>query len=470
MNHFYKKILVILLATFSSFVFSEVDIDQLKNDKEVESTSISKRQTKKIKQIYSDSSFNERIASIFYKTIKDFIEDDFSYCELRLIDNFINTLKNEGLKVDQDSIEDYLKILRTFNYIDDILFDILSYVTEDHFNFKNINLNHQPFKTILDRQSLLEKNPLDELYVDFKQWPDEKNSCTYQSFVELKRQVRNKEGEYSKKSKELKVLNKKALESKIISLSTFNKLEFLRKKSALKKRMIWIKDYFSTIFKAKNKMKPISYDYTTNNLELENKFSTEKVRRFHSITRRKLLYRKYNETQIILLSQILQKASRRMGVDPDTISGRPYITQEFNILTPSGERETYVERIDLDPQSQYNLARRLLRRDMVQLEMMESFHKLHITHEDVVMAGLETGYISLEDIALVVKYDDLWNPEQIPFLKVLGFIFTIGRYSTFFLPSPFNIAATIAMGIAEGIADHKLSSGADHDNPATFIE
>ena len=159
-----------------------------------------------------------------------------------------------------------------------------------------------------------------------------------------------------------------------------------------------------------------------------------------------------------------------MGSDPDTESKAPIITQEFSVLTPNGERETYVESFELDAQSQYNLARRLLRKDMTETQMMDLFSKVQITHEDIVMAGLETGYISLGDLEYVVAYDDLWNPSVSKFEKVTGFIFRIAGYSSFFLPPPWNITATIVLGIAEGIVNNKNKTGVDNDNPATFIE
>lgn len=217
-------------------------------------------------------------------------------------------------------------------------------------------------------------------------------------------------------------------------------------------------------------MVPNQKTYTVKNIEDENSFSTEKIRRFSKITRRRNLYRKYDETQIILLSQVLQKASRRMGTDPDTESKTPYITQEFIVRGKNGKKETVVETLKLDPQSQFNLARRRLRKDMVDLQMMDLFNKTTITYEDVVMAALETGYVTLEDMQHVVQYDDLWNPNISRFEKVSGFIFTVAGYSTFFIPAPWNVVATIALGVAEGIVDNKLSTGEDNDNPATFIE
>jgi hypothetical protein len=266
------------------------------------------------------------------------------------------------------------------------------------------------------------------------------------------------------------MLSDKALKEKVIDLATFNKLEYLRTKSTVNKRNYWLADYFKIIFNAKNKMRPIKATYAVKNIEDESDYSSERIKRFSKLTRRKLLYKKYDETQIILLSQVLQKASRRMGVDPDTQSSAPVISQEFQILNELGTRDTYVERIELDPQSQYNLARRLLRKDMTELQMMEIFIGLKITHEDVVMAALETGYISLEDIEYVVKYDDLWNPHKSSFEKIVGFVGTIAGVSTIFLPPPWNITASIAVGIIEGLVLSKNKNGAENDNPSTFIE
>lgn len=266
------------------------------------------------------------------------------------------------------------------------------------------------------------------------------------------------------------VLNKKAFEEGLINLESFHKLEYLRDDSSVSKRYVWMKDYLKIIFQAKNQMTPISRSYKPISLEDEDKFSSERVRRFSKLTRRELLYKKYDENQIILLSQVLQKASRRMGVDVDTDSSRPYIGQEFSVLQPNGERRSYVERIELDPQSQFNLARRLLRKDMVELQMMDLFNGLKVTYEDVVMAGFETGYITVEDINYVVRYDDLWNPNITKYERVMGLVFKVAGYSSFFLPTPWNVVATIAIGIVDGIVEKRTSTGAENDNPATFIE
>jgi hypothetical protein len=102
--------------------------------------------------------------------------------------------------------------------------------------------------------------------------------------------------------------------------------------------------------------------------------------------------------------------------------------------------------------------------------MMDTFYGLKITYEDVVVAAFETGYISYEDLEFVVKYDDLWNPSKTKAERIFGFIFTGLGYASFVVPPPWNITASIALGIVEGIVSNKFKKGADNDNPATFIE
>jgi hypothetical protein len=107
---------------------------------------------------------------------------------------------------------------------------------------------------------------------------------------------------------------------------------------------------------------------------------------------------------------------------------------------------------------------------MTETQMMDIFTGLKITYSDIVMAAFETGYISIEDLAYAVRYDDLWNPDTSKFERVMGFVFKVSGYATFFLPPPWNVVGTIALGIVEGIVDGKNKTGAENDNPATFIE
>jgi hypothetical protein len=447
------------------------DFEKLKNDKEVEISSFSKGDQKDILKKFPDQPSRDKVKSIFNKTLKDFLGGDTNQCELSLIKEFKSALKGAQLPDDEKSVESYLRLMRIQNVIDDIFYDVLSSDNRDFHDFLKVKLTGKVKKAPKSWAAIYEKNDLKELYSNFEPFPDEISHCAYQEYIYLKNKIVNSEGLPAEKPLEImEALNKKAFEEKIIGLESYHKIEFLREKSEVNKRYILMRDYLQIISSAKNQMIPVNRVYKPLTLEREDKFSTERMKRFSRLTRRKLLYRKYDETQIILLSQILQKASRRMGVDVDTKTGVPYVTQEFEVTGKDGEHTTYVEKLDLDPQSQFNLARRLMRKDLTETQMMETFIGLRITYEDIVMAAFETGYITIEDLTYVVRYDDLWNPKVSKFERVSGLIFKVSGYATFFLPAPWNVVGTLALGVVEGIVDAKTKSGADHDNPATFIE
>lgn len=468
-----KLLIVLMMTSFMSLAFAEYtlkDVNKLRNDKEVFITSLSKKQKQKIIEIYKDPALFKTYTDVFYKTMLDFLNTEDKNCELKLLSDLHKNLKAEKIADSKEEVEEFLQVLRMNHSIDDILYEILIGINKDYFQFKTVDVDKRAKRLFFSSKKIVAANDLKELFSGFSEFPDESNRCLYQEYRFVINNIKKANGEKSDSLKDLKRLSIEAFKANLIPLQTLNKLEYLRTESNVNKRDIWLKDYLSIILNAKNKMVPVKYSYQPRKIEEENEFSSERIKRFSKITRRKLLYRKYDETQIILLAQVLQKASRRMGVDVDTETKRPFISQEFTTLNPDGERKTYVEIIELDPQSQYNLARRLLRKDVLELQMMDVFVNAKITHEDVVMAALETGYISLEEIEFVVRYDDLWNPNITKFEKISGFIFKVAGYTSFFLPPPWNITASIALGVVEGLVSNKFKNGAENDNPATFIE
>ena len=454
----------------SLYAYTMMDVQKIHNDKEVLITSFSKREKERVLNKYKDTLVRSQFTSLFYSTMFDFINEESAQCEADFFSRLEANMKNAKLPNDQDGISEYLKLLRSVNSIDDVLYDLLLALTEDTFKFRKVDLKNSAPKQYFSHKERLDKNNLEDLYWRFKTYPDEKTKCSTQEFVRLKESIVVPKSQEKSRDKFMATLNIKAYQRRLISLETYNKLEFLRSDSNVNKRFTWLNDYLKTIFNAKNKMRLLSKNYEVKNLDLENSYSSERTKRFSKLTRRKILYKKYNETQIILLAQVLQKASRRMGVDADTTSSAPVLIQEFSILNADGERENYIEKTELDPQSQYNLARRLLRKDIVDLQMMSIFNKIDIEYEDLVSAAFEVGYISIEDIEYVVKYDDLWNPNTTKFERMSRFVYSVLGYSTFFLPPPWNITASIALGIIEGIIDNKHKTGESNDNPGTFIE
>lgn len=465
--------LPVLLLFNVAWAYDDKDIDKFKNDKEVVSVFIKKQEKANLLKKYSNAEFNSKLQTLFANTLLIFLNNS-GQCEIDLITRFHSALVSEKIESNKDLRDEYFKVLRVTNSIDDIFFRLLLGINRDYTELNAIDKKYKDLKKVknvhlvFDRKEVLEKNDVKRIFDGFEPWPDDNKSCTYQQFRYTKNRITNLKEDSEKDY--FKFLTKVAYHEKVISYATFEKLNYLNKNGSFNGRDNSLNAYFEIIFKAKNSLIPKNYVPNTTNIEKLDQFTSEKVRRFSSLTRRVVLYRKYSETQIIMLAQVLQKSARRMGVDPDVIAKTPYINQEFIKINENGEQETYVERIEIDPQSQYNLARRLMRRDILELQTDDIFKKTKITYEDMVMAALETGYISLDDIAFVVQYDDLWNPHKTQFEKVSGFVFKFVGYATFFLPPPWNVFTSLAIGVVGGVIDKRNQSGAQNDNPATFIE
>ncbi len=466
------KFSLMIMAMLISVQAFSADLGLLRNDKEIQIQAFSIKEKDRITALYSNKETNSQIQRVFDRSVQNYLQSENLKCEFILSANFEYELYRANLPYSATEIQDHLKMLRVTNQIDDILFELASNVMADHFALKLITDSKKSAQGISrEDKGLLATNNISEEFAPFKTWPDDnKFQCAYQEYIHLKNIVFSKDNMLSKDTADLKYLSSHALALKLIPDDSYNKLEYLRTKSTINTRDLWLQDYFKIIFNAKNKMVPVKKLYLSMNFDKENTFSTKLISRKQHLTRRKLLYRKYDSTQIVLLAQLLQVASRRMGTDADTKSSHPVIVQEFSVQLANGRTQNYVERNELDPQSQYNLARRMLRKDMVTLQMMDSFRNHHVTYEDVIMAAFETGYISLEDIDFVAGYDDLWNPTKSQFEKIMGFVFQVTGYSTFLLPPPWNIVMAVALGVTEGIVQSKFDTGASHDNPGTFIE
>lgn len=453
---------------------SREDIQKLYNDKEVESKILSK---KEIEQLKSNKDLNTtKIRNALYRATNDLVQDYNPRCELKLIDLFKDHLSQKKINVSEDSLDLYFRFLRAKNHIDDIYLALLINISKDYHELNNLKDRKVGFAKLKRKniKAILDDNDIAGIYRPFSSWPNESSTCVYQEFNILKSSLYNPNKKKLKNRQKLRLMkftNLKALQDSFISKDTFNKIEYLRKKSFITKRTMRLEDYYEIIFKAKNQMKAQTLSYEIDDITLEeNKFSTKRIKWYRKLTRRTKLYQKYNATQIILLAQVIQKASWRMGTDPDVISSTPVITQNFTISNPDGTTNNYVEKIELDPQSQYNLARKRMRKDIHDLQMMDVFYKKTIFYEEIVMAAFESGYITIEDLEYVVQYDDLWNPSKTKFERIIGYIFRFTGLSMFFVPPPFNVAATLALTVVEGVVNNKMRKGADNDNPATFID
>jgi hypothetical protein len=117
---------------------------------------------------------------------------------------------------------------------------------------------------------------------------------------------------------------------------------------------------------------------------------------------------------------------------------------------------------------QYFFARKLLLKEMQELNRSSLFQGVEFGFEEVIAAALETGLVGENMLSEVYKIDDLWNPNVAPWEKVSGLALRVSGSATVFLPPPFNVVGSLAILVIEGLIENRhrgLSQGRDGYDP-----
>lgn len=457
LNAFYKLVISAALLAFSTANAQLNEYSKLNNDKELISTHLSSAQVERLISNYS-SYYADTLFELLTVALDQFNARERA-CDLGLAEELDGTLQSRGIK--QDSYKEYFAVLRAHNKIDDIFYDILTKTMDLYLKLNAAT--KEPLKVdkrlLLITPKVLKRNDVASLYSDFKSWPDEDSTCSLGAYYGLAKQAANSKGKISKR--ELKILNTKAYKEGEISSETYMKLQVLASSEALD-WPIYIGGYQDKIRDAKNVMQytePLPLDEDTE------RFSTKYVKRRKNLTRRKSLYYKYNATQIVMLAQVLEKASMRMGIDPNVETSTPEITTNYVMLR---DGSTFTETYELSPAEQFEFARKRLRMDIMELSSSKTFAGKEIEYEDVIMAALETGHISHHDIEFVIKYDDLWNPDISPWKKYKDYALSFVGTAAFYLPPPWNVVGAVGLVfINTKLSSKKGHEG--HENPANIF-
>lgn len=435
------------------------DFSKFFNDKELSSSLLDSAQLERLTSQYSDY-YAQTLFELLAEAMDEF-NDRSRACDLGLAEILEQKLQSRNISPTQH--KEYLGILRAHNKIDDILYEILQ---------KSLALQNKlelaaqaPVKVdnrlLLFTPKVLKRNDVSALYAPFKSWPDEDSVCSLGAFYGLRADAANEKGKISKR--ELRILNTEAYHQGIISPDIYMKLQVLVDEDALD-WPIYIGGYQDKIADAKNVMQ------YTEPLPLEDdmeRFASEYVKRRKKLTRRKSLYYKYNATQIVMLAQVLERASMRMGLDPDVETSTPEIVTNY-VMRRDGSQSSFTETYELSPAEQFEFARKRLRMDILELGASKTFAGKEIVYEDIIMAALETGYISHHDIEYVIKYDDIWNPDISPWDKFKKYAFSIAGTAAFYLPPPWNVVGAVGMVfINTKLSSKKGHEG--HENPANIF-
>jgi hypothetical protein len=423
-----------IMAMLSKLVGADVDPSVLKNTKEGMSRIVSLQNLRKIEKWNANIPQSEKIqlSKLVIRESLNNILNQPAICDLGFASRFDELALKYNLIQSSKELPTFLMFLRTQNLIDDLLLKNLLRSSELNKKLKSLDLNNK-IMPVLGRKDFDEKNlDLKNLYSSFVTWPDEKKNCSLGKFFALSAQL-----EWKKKKERnqiLKEANYFAFKDKIISREIYHRLELLRTSDALDWG-IYLKNYLDVSLNAKDKLKLIEKPDSGPTIK-----KAEYINRREKLTRRGKLYTYYNSTQVMMLADVLQKTIRRMDAQ------RAFIQFDFeNTSDNHPESEIYV----LSPMERYRLSIKLLRKDLGELMRSELFLNTPVEYADIVAASYETGIITTEELDLILKFEEFWNPKDPKWKIYTNFTLSILGTASFYLPPPWNIIGAIALVVTQ---------------------
>ena len=160
--------------------------------------------------------------------------------------------------------------------------------------------------------------------------------------------------------------------------------------------------------------------------------------------RRKKLYDQYSGLQIAMLSDVFAHFTKRMLAD----------SAEIRIQF----QDKTVEDDVLSPQEQYRMSAKMFHKDVEELKISTLFAGTSPTVEDVISAGIETGFIASKDVDAAMAVQELWNPKLPRWVKTYKIIERFGFPALLFIPAPGNIIASLAVAIVDAFALNKYKN------------
>ena len=349
-------------------------------------------------------------------------------CELGLVERLYKDALKNGVMTSRGELLDMIAYLRHHELIDDILYRMIRQSVHVSLDF----VNNAEFKAPRPLNVYTRQNAgvnLEKFYAPVKIWPDDVKKCTIDTYWTMVSGLSFK-NEKDRDSQIVK-LNFMALSQGVINLETFNRLESLRKREVLR-WPVYFKRYADVINNAKDKLtkKPEP--------KADNNFSMNYVSRRDGLTQRANLYRTYDSTQVMLLAQIIEKTAKRMDAKRASLNWQ--YTDD-----PKGEGEIYV----LSPMEQYRAAIKMLRKDMAEVMRSDAFRNANLEYEHLISAAYETGFIKSEELDLVLRFEDFWDPKTPRWKTYSNFAFSLAGTASFYLPPPWNIIGAIGLVLTQ---------------------
>lgn len=393
----------------TSYAYALIDDHQiLFNDREGKSNLISKQDEKKIQNIQNLYS-KEKLIQIF----KDSIEEVLKKSPQKKIcpENLMVEIKNSGLK--SHVTTDYLKFLRKFNFIDDIVLKQL----ELYYSIEPIN----------DQSSgpLGKFKEIENFLLQIRQ-----GQCAQDSFKSLMVEYKNN----SFDARAIKENLSEALNEEILTEKTYKILKkLLKAKYHLKEQTL--SNYLDKKKFLRNQFPIIANEYSL--------YSQTKIKK-SSI--REKLYLQYSPIQISLMANIIKKLKVRLESNHIDI-----------IIYQSSEDDQEV--ITLDPMERFRFSIRALRKDMEELKLSSYFNGIKPSYKDIMMAAYEVGHVSNLELDEILSLEEIWNPKKTLWEKAQLWIRLCSTVASVALPPPYGFIPALIL-----VAIEAATSDQDNDN------
>lgn len=207
-----------------------------------------------------------------------------------------------------------------------------------------------------------------------------------------------------------------------------------------------------TLSTVTEKMKFVKNIYLADGKKSEkSSFVSLKKKKSGGLTQRIAFYKSYTGEQMYLLSHVYFRFERRIGAR----------SAELRFIY--GDTDEDIETYQLSPTEQYRAAQKWLHKEFAKdMKISSIFDGRAIAYEDIVLAGLETGFIEAKNADLALKVDDLWNPNITKFEKIWNFSKQVLGYGMILVPPPLNSAISVGMALVEGVI---LNDGKNDTDP-----
>jgi hypothetical protein len=445
-----KFVLLIAIALFLLVDANAFDISLLQNNKESFSRQLTIAEFSQA-QLWEKNhdlgpDLQRRALKSLAETMTEMERIDTN-CELGLVARLqLDAMKNKVI-LTKGEVLDLIGWLRANNFIDDIFYKLIKDATFVAFDFTN-NAHQKPQRpfNVYTRQT--NEVDLEKYFAPFKNWPDDIKKCTIDKYYEMVAGLKWK----NERERDALIarLNFIGFEQGLIDLDKYNRLEALRMRDVLS-WPVYFRRYADVINNTKDKLTKKPEVRSTNT------FSQDYVSRRESITQRTRLFRSYNSTQILMLAQIIEKTARRIDAKKATLN--------WQYGDDLGEEEIYV----LSPMEQYRTSIRFLRKDMAEIMRSEAFRTTELQYEHLVAAAFEAGYIKSQELEMILKFEDFWNPRTPRWKTYANFAFSLAGSATFYLPAPFNIIGAIGLVLTQAKVVEGEQRPDPMDNPNVIL-